>query len=152
MNITTRNESLLGLYNETYLGDDAYFGDFFFAVHESYLSIHGYLSLTICIFGTITNILNIIVLTRKEMESPTNKILTGLAVADMLVMIEYIPFSFHNYIQTNQTDEERFALPWAVYTLIHAHVSVVGHTISTWLTVILAVWRYLAVRFVTLLS
>lgn len=35
---------------------------------------------------------------------------------------------------------------WAVYALFHAHLSVVCHTISTWLTVLLAVWRYIAVR------
>ena len=40
--------------------------------------VHGYLSLVVCIFGTIANILNIVVLTRKEMNgSPINRILTG---------------------------------------------------------------------------
>ncbi len=43
-----------------------------------YAGIHGYLSLTVCILGTIANLLNIIVLTRKEMNgSPINRILTG---------------------------------------------------------------------------
>ncbi|RWS26582.1 sex peptide receptor-like protein, partial [Leptotrombidium deliense] len=138
------------------------YGNIFHDFHDFYLPIHGYLSLTVCVFGTITNILNIIVLTslvnrlivvfrflRKEMESATNKILTGLAVADMLVMIDYIPFAIHNFIKTHESEVDKFSLPWTVYTLIHAHVSVVGHTISTWLTVILAVWRYLSVRFPT---
>jgi hypothetical protein len=49
-------------------------GDFPF----KYKSIHGYVSMVVCIFGTIANILNIAVLTRKEMNgSPINRILTG---------------------------------------------------------------------------
>lgn len=45
---------------------------------RSYHRVHGYLSLVVCIFGTIANILNIAVLTRKEMNgSPINRILTG---------------------------------------------------------------------------
>lgn len=53
----------------------------------------------VCIFGTIANILNIIVLTRKDMcKTPINQILKWLAVADMFVMIEYIPFTIYMYI------------------------------------------------------
>lgn len=53
----------------------------------------------ICIFGTIANILNIIVLTRKDMsKTPINRILMWLAVTDMFVMMEYIPFSCYMYL------------------------------------------------------
>jgi len=56
----------------------------------------------ICIFGTIANILNVIVLTKKDMaKAPINKILKWLAVADMFVMIEYIPFASYQYIYTS---------------------------------------------------
>ena len=79
------------------------------------------------------------------MISPTNFILTGLAVADCLVMMSYTPYSIHHYIRSIVL-EERFSFGWAVFTLFHAHFTVVCHTISTWLTVILAIWRYLAVR------
>lgn len=96
----------------------------------------------ICVFGTIANILNIIILTRKEMsKTPINSILKcefwqqsptsrfspvnfclqfrikfsslrllirsifslfppGLAVCDMFVMMEYIPFGWHMYLTT----------------------------------------------------
>lgn len=55
--------------------------------------------LKVCIFGTIANILNIIVLTRKDMnKTPINTLLKWLAVADMFVMIEYIPFTIYMYI------------------------------------------------------
>ncbi|ESO11149.1 hypothetical protein HELRODRAFT_194885 [Helobdella robusta] len=47
----------------------------------------------VCSFGITANILNIIVLTRKNMKSATNSILTGLAVFDELTMLAYFPFA-----------------------------------------------------------
>ena len=46
--------------------------------YPSYREIHGFMSVIICILGSIANVLNIIVLTRKDMNtSPINRILTG---------------------------------------------------------------------------
>ena len=45
---------------------------------------------------------NILVLTHKDMKmNPINMILTGIAVADCLVMVEYIPFNIHMYLLKN---------------------------------------------------
>ena len=49
----------------------------------------------VCILGTLFNVANILVLTHKDMRNPVNMILTGIAVADCLIMIEYIPFIIH---------------------------------------------------------
>lgn len=123
-----------------------YCGDGLEAFRRSYLIMHGYISLMVCLFGMLANTLNIIVLTRMDQRiSPTNAILTGLALADNLVMIEYIPFTMHMYILRERPVYERFSYPWTVYVLIHAHVTQVFHTISIWLTLLLAVWRYLSV-------
>lgn len=113
---------------------------------KSYKFVHGYISLFVCFFGVVANILNIIILTRMHKKiNPTNAILTGLAGADILVMFEYIPFAFHMYILNDRPIYERFNYPWAVFVLIHAHLTQVLHTISIWLTLLLAVWRYLSV-------
>lgn len=80
------------------------------------------------------------------MTSATTNILTGLAVSDMLVMIDYIPFAIHHYIRVNQSRIDIFSYKWSMFTLFHAHFSVVGHSISTWLTVTLAIWRYIVVK------
>lgn len=122
-----------------------YYGDRLEMYRNYYATIHGYISLAVCIFGITANVMNIIVLTRKNMVSPTNAILTGLAVADMMVMLSYIPFSFHNYLRTGLEDKDKFAFGWAVFTLCHAHFTVVNHTISIWLTVTVAIWRFMAV-------
>lgn len=112
---------------------------------KSYEPIHGVLSFCVCIFGSVANILNICVLTTKEMRWPTNFILTGLAVADLLVMLEYIPFTFQRYMLENRKHVDNYSYNWAVFTIFHAHFTQVFHFISCCLTVILAIWRYLAI-------
>ncbi|XP_054724056.1 G-protein coupled receptor dmsr-1-like [Uloborus diversus] len=127
--------------------DYPYFGDYLAQFQRGYGSIHGYLTFAVCIFGITANVLNIIVLSRKNMVSPTNAILTGLAVADMLVMFSYLPFTFHNYIRKDLEEKDKFSYGWTVFTLFHAHFTVVNHTISSWLTVTVAIWRFIAVSF-----
>ncbi|KAH8278271.1 hypothetical protein KR044_009434, partial [Drosophila immigrans] len=115
---------------------------------DSYKYIHGYFSLVVCILGTIANTLNIIVLTRREMRSPTNAILTGLAVADLAVMLEYIPYTVHDYILSDLLPrEQQLSYSWACFIKFHSIFAQVLHTISIWLTVTLAVWRYIAVSY-----
>ena len=53
-----------------------------------YRGKHGWLSTFVCIFGIPCNLLNILVLTRPNMiTSPTNLILTALALSDLLTMM-----------------------------------------------------------------
>lgn len=121
----------------------------------------------ICILGTIGNILNIIVLTRPELgNTPINLILKWLAVTDMFVMMEYIPFTCYQYIilpgkdtfffhlfESNKScclsadrNNRKNAFSWAAYLLFHMHFSQILHTISISLTVTLAIWRYIAIK------
>lgn len=116
----------------------------FESFYNWYVHVHGWASLFVCIFGSIANVLNIAVLTRREMQSPTNMILTGLAVADLFVMIEYIPYAIHMYLY-KRSRRDTFTYSWGIFVLFHSHFGQVCHTISIFLTVILAVWRYIAV-------
>lgn len=102
-----------------------------------------------CILGCIANVANVVVLTRREIRSPTNAILTGLAVADFLVMIDYIPFSWFDYILPNMNHMRKtlFSYSTAWYIMFHSIFAQICHTISIWLTVMLAVWRYIAVAY-----
>ncbi|CAL7949916.1 unnamed protein product [Xylocopa violacea] len=111
-----------------------------------YKNYHGYVALVVCLFGTLANMLNIIVLTRKDMAAaPINRILTGLATADMLVMLEYIPFAIYKYIILPK--RKIFPYGLAVFVLFHMHFTQLLHTISIAITLTLAVWRYIAIRF-----
>uniref|UniRef100_A0A0A9WNR0 FMRFamide receptor n=1 Tax=Lygus hesperus TaxID=30085 RepID=A0A0A9WNR0_LYGHE len=122
----------------------SYFND----VRDFYLPLHGYTSLIVCLFGSVANLLNIMVLTRREMSSPTNAILTGLAVADLLVMLEYIPFAWYTiYKATSPSTKELYTYSLTLCIYLHSNFSQVCHTISIWLTVTLAIWRYIAVAY-----
>ncbi|KAK9890767.1 hypothetical protein WA026_012112 [Henosepilachna vigintioctopunctata] len=113
---------------------------------KSYEQIHGVLSLTFCGFGTAANLLIMSVLLRKDMRWPTNFILIGLAIADLLVMIEYIPFSFHRYIYRDRRNYvSSYSHNWAIFMYFHALFSQIFHFISCCLTVILAIWRYVTI-------
>ncbi|ODN04087.1 Sex peptide receptor [Orchesella cincta] len=131
------NGPVVGATDPATLG---YCGSGLKAFGDGYRGIHGYTSLVVCLFGCFANILNLIVLTRKEMINPTNAILTGLALADLLNMIEYMPYAVYmNYLTHRKT------YGWALFVLTHSNFSQVCHTISIWLTVTLAVWRYIMV-------
>ncbi|XP_050420669.1 G-protein coupled receptor dmsr-1-like [Adelges cooleyi] len=107
--------------------------------------LHGYVSLFLCVFGALANLLNIAVLTRKDLVgSPINRILCGLAVADLALMVEYMPFTCYMYLSTSKKEE--FSHLGAVYVLLHTYVSQVLHTTSIALTLILAMWRYIVVK------
>ncbi|KAG5884777.1 hypothetical protein JTB14_031400 [Gonioctena quinquepunctata] len=105
---------------------------------------HIYCSVFVCVFGTVANILNIVVLTRKDMASaPINRILTALAIADMLLMIEYVPFAYYYHLEL--FGKKDFPYYGAVFMLFHIHFTQILHTISICLTLTLAVWRFLAI-------
>ncbi|XP_071526788.1 G-protein coupled receptor dmsr-1-like [Panulirus ornatus] len=114
---------------------------------QSYQAVHGCMSLVVCVFGSVANVINMVVLTRRSMVSPTNAILTGLAVTDLLVMVEYIPYTMHQYVWQGRPLASQYSWGWAVFVLFHAGFAQVFHTISIWLTVTLAVWRYIAIAF-----
>lgn len=112
----------------------------------SCINVHLYLSLMVCIFGSVANVLNICVLTTKNMRIPTNFILTGLAVADLLVMLEYLPFALSVYLHPILQKPENFTKAKAYFLYFHAVFSQICHFISCCLTVLLAVWRYIAIK------
>lgn len=113
-----------------------------------FTSIHGYTSLIVCIFGIITNFINITVLARPDMRNPTNALLTWLAVSDILTMIPYVPFVIHFYCAFSPEDisPEKYSYTWGMYMLFLINFAATTHTISIWLGVSLAVFRFLQLR------
>ena len=113
-----------------------------------FTSIHGYLSIIVCLFGIFTNIINITVLARKDMRNPTNALLTWLAVSDVLTMIPYVPFVIHFYCAFPPEDisPEKYTYNWVMYMLFLINFAATTHTISIWLGVSLAVFRFIQLR------
>ncbi|CAK1584650.1 unnamed protein product [Parnassius mnemosyne] len=113
---------------------------------EAYNGIHGYVSLLVCTIGVIANSINVAVLTRKDMAAaPINRLLKWLAVADVFVMLEYVPFAIYKYLVLPETLD--FPYSWAVYLLFHMHFAQILHTASICLTLSLAIWRYIAIKY-----
>lgn len=102
------------------------------------------MALFICIFGVVTNVLNFIVLTRKGLKTEINTILAALAVSDGLVMLVYVPYAF-DFAFNLKTRDERFTYGYALYLFIHATLTQTFHTISIFLTIVLAFYRYICV-------
>ncbi|KAK8380758.1 hypothetical protein O3P69_008001 [Scylla paramamosain] len=115
------------------------FGDYF---KEAYRWWHYRLAVSVAVTGVVTNLLNVVTLTRPCMATPTNLLLLGLAVADLLVVTEYIPYAASMLVGGDSLVEAR---EYALYIITHAHLSQVCHTIAIWLTVSLALWRWVVV-------
>ena len=112
---------------------------------DAYQAVHGYLSITVCAFGILLNALNVIVLTRRPMLNATNCLLTALAVTDLLTMSAYVPYAGYFYCYASPTPDFRHRLGWIVYLIFHNNFSITAHTVAVWLTVSIAVFRYIVV-------
>ncbi|CAG5121867.1 unnamed protein product [Candidula unifasciata] len=117
---------------------------FVWQVQQNYKKAHAYLSLVICTYGVITNIINIVVLTKPKMRNSINCILTGVAVADTITMTSYIPFAYFYYLMN--PDTRIVSLPWNTFLAVHMNLTLISHTSSIWLGVIMAAMRYFFVR------
>lgn len=116
---------------------------------EEYAEIHGYVSVVVCLFGIIANIANVVVLNKKHMRTSTNVILKWLAVADLCTMMEYVPFALKFYVFKDPLIDNLYvrSYSWMCYLLFHANFSITMHSISIWLTIMLAMFRFLYIFF-----
>lgn len=112
---------------------------------RNFAKVHGYVADVVCIFGVISNILNVIVLTRRHMITPTNCILTALAIADFLTMLTYLVYATYFYIATEPGLGGNHSQGWMYFILIHNHFIITCHNMAMWFTVSLAVFRYIFV-------
>jgi len=117
--------------------------------HEYYGTyLHGYLSLAICIFGVLANVANIVVLTRRQMQtSATNIILSKIAIANLLTVIVCIPVYIHFYLQKLATypPPATRSFVWIMLLWIQISTAIICHTASVWLTIQLALFRYMII-------
>ncbi|GMT09962.1 hypothetical protein PFISCL1PPCAC_1259 [Pristionchus fissidentatus] len=117
------------------------------AVVSAYDSIHPYISVFLCVTGTIMNIITVAVLTRPTMRSPVNILLSAVAICDIIVMSSVFVFVSHfQLIALKRCDPSDFTLNWAIFMYVHAQTSVIFHATSIWLTVLLAQIRVLTIR------
>ncbi|CAD5222228.1 unnamed protein product [Bursaphelenchus xylophilus] len=112
---------------------------------KAYDRIHIPLSTTICVFGSISNIVNILVLTRKTMRTPINIFLTGLSMAQFLLGTNYLALMVFEYFRSHC-----YVFSWSYratsYRLINVNLNVVFHTVAFAHTLAVALFRLLALK------
>ncbi|XP_065209194.1 sex peptide receptor-like [Planococcus citri] len=121
-----------------------YCGETLVKIGEYYRdNILGYVSIPICCVGMITNLINIVVFARKPMTSPPNLIFAHLAFVDLLVLLARVPFIWTWYIQDYRVIGRSYV--WTLFQRYNDEVIVTFQFVSIFLTVMLAVWRYIAI-------
>lgn len=113
---------------------------------DKYAIFHGPLVVSICIFGITTNIVNIIVLTRRQMIGPTNVLLTGLSSAQLVLLCNFLIYTIY-VIMDNPCNRSTKTYVWLSYLLLNVNLNLVSHTIALVHTTSLAVFRYVAVAY-----
>lgn len=112
-----------------------------------YPKVLGCIIIIICIVGAMTNLLNIIVFSTKTMTGSLNSILLSVAVCDFIVSLLYIPYLYKLYLESSFSDNSCLTFYWMVYFYLFFLVYAWMHYCSIWLTVLAAVWRYIAVLY-----
>ena len=104
--------------------------------------INGYIMPIVILMTVVTNTLVIVVLLKKHMRSPTNVLLAAMALSDMLTGV--IPLPLFVYFFTLGNYKEYVPFSWCYpYKVLYENVPTIFHTASIWLTVGLAVQRYI---------
>lgn len=113
----------------------------------SYQSIHAYIAVPLCVVGVVVNILNVTVLSRKELRSATNFFLLTIAICHIVLNAVYLVYLiYQNFVFPDKCDPHRHTLTYLTATLAFAHITLTAHGLSTWLTVDLAAVRCLQLR------
>lgn len=117
---------------------------------EYAMVMFGYIMPLLLILTIIANTLVVIVLSRKHMITPTNIVLLAMAISDMLTLLFPAPWYFYMYTLGNH---DKILFPTAACYAFHCMIEVIPaffHTASIWLTLLLAVQRYIYVCHPTL--
>ena len=110
-------------------------------------ALYSYVLPVICCFGILGNILNLVILSRKSLtmrmerlEKCANGHLIALALSDLMYCITVLPRSFKE-----QFVQATYLSPWLLYDAFHGAVINTFLLCSSWLTVAMAVSRYIAI-------
>ncbi|GFS15370.1 FMRFamide receptor [Elysia marginata] len=108
------------------------------------IPINGYLSPVIIVFSVFNNFLVCLVLLKPHMRSPITNILIAMAFSDMMTGL--FPLPFFVYFFTMERVHEWVPYNWCrVTNFFMEYIPTIFHTASIWLTMVLAVQRYICV-------
>ncbi|TKR68463.1 hypothetical protein L596_024444 [Steinernema carpocapsae] len=117
------------------------------AFNRTYTVIHRYFCAIICICGVALNLIHIVVLTRKQMRIyAVNSILSIMAVCDVFTMTSYLVYIIRFKFVENEENVFGYNYYWLLFLLGHVVLSIALHTISLYLSVIMAYIRVTALE------
>ena len=106
--------------------------------------VYGVVSPPVILITLVTNSLICIVLLRRNMRNPTNILLVAMAISDMLTGLLPLPCFWYFYTMGNYIEYVPYEWCYAYRCLVE-YIPIIFHTASIWLTVVLAVQRYVCV-------
>lgn len=132
-------------YNETQVKVNVSSTEPFLLEFNPYMvPVNGYLSPALVLLTIVTNVFVCAVLLKPNMRSSTNTLLVAMAVSDMLTGVCPIPCYVYFFSWGHYADYVPYRWCFAYYCLTD-FLPTTFHTASIWLTVALAVQRYIYV-------
>ncbi|KAL3082865.1 hypothetical protein niasHS_010667 [Heterodera schachtii] len=110
---------------------------------KAYAPIHGRICVFLCLFGVVTNLIHCVVLTRPQMRvSAVNFIMTAVALCDLGTMGSYLVYIIHFVFQnTSNSCSNPQSYLWMLFLILHIFFSILLHTATLWLAVVMAFLR-----------
>ena len=96
---------------------------------EAYSAAHGYVSISVCLLSAAANVANVVVLTRRHMSTPTNTLLTGIALVDIVLMLSYCVFALRFSVLGRLDSTVSYSRAWISYLMAHNFLLLALHTV-----------------------
>lgn len=112
---------------------------------EYAVPLFGYIMPLLFAITMVSNTLIIIVMSRRTMHTPTNKVLMSMAIADMLTLLIPAPWMIYLYTLGNYDKPLGSVDSCFMFVTMTDILPSLFHTASIWLTLVLAVQRYIYV-------
>uniref|UniRef100_A0A915KCQ3 G-protein coupled receptors family 1 profile domain-containing protein n=1 Tax=Romanomermis culicivorax TaxID=13658 RepID=A0A915KCQ3_ROMCU len=129
---------------------------FFDDFYENFRTTHKRLCLFLCFIGIFMNAMTMLILTRPAMRSIPNCLLTMISAVfnsvlllgcDFTLMVSYQIYLIRaSQLIHYDCPADEFSFAWAIFTIIHVNLSVLSKAASMWLSVLLAVYRFLLLK------
>ena len=109
------------------------------------LPLYGYIMPFLVIVTLVANTLIVLVLSKKHMRTPTNLVLMAMALSDMFTLLFPAPWFLYLYTFGNHGSPLGTLAACYAYHVMHEGIPGLFHTASIWLTLALAIQRYIYV-------
>ncbi|XP_075212289.1 G protein-coupled sex peptide receptor isoform X1 [Lycorma delicatula] len=107
--------------------------------------MYGYVMPFLLLITIIANTLIVVVLSKRHMRTPTNAVLMAMALSDMFTLLFPAPWLFYMYTFGNHYKPLSPVGACYAFNLMNEVFPALFHTASIWLTLALAVQRYIYV-------